>query len=1096
MRPFNLRNCRLKPDKARWAKVRAAKTAALRVTAFAVIVWTMPAAQAQSRIEEIPREWKPTNLRALLAPRALASSTLGGAEGPYMAGRVVDGDRGTKWVAEERATLSSPQWITLDLAGPQVLVGLAVFGEAPGNDGVIDAQIQVAGAKQDDFSTVASVKDAKSRSWLATFPPVETSKVRLLVTRSGGVSTHTDVYEIVPLGRPLSAVELKAEVRQQLGQCSREMQTFAPLAPPAQGRERDLRETLVREITPLRRQFEGLEARFNGWDALDESQRLVLAEQSQRMASVLPALAGSVSNVWTQRLQDISRLESAGQACAKNDGSVTSREGSKVRIQNRDLVISLDQSTGTWDVTWLATAEPVVWGIGCVLKADGREFRPEGVNAEVKPFADKLGRGHEILQSWGERVRVERVLRVHDDGAYVVVSGRIINQTDGDITLDIARLVDVSTGRNGWWYAGRFLQAPGAVFISGLSELSSQPVTASREGQDTGRKFSATGVLAIAHDESSPALAIGYLTALEARPDVNAEFKSVQAGTALSAQQPFLGRKLARGASLQLDSVCLIAETNIYQTLENYADLVAALSRSPIRKGPNSLWCSWYAHRMSMTEDLVLANAAVAARHFKPLGLEIMQLDHGWQRGDITGDWVANERFPHGLKWLSDQLQARYGLKLGVWIAPTDVAQPSQTFREHPDWMLRNAEGKPMVNWRWYWKPNPDCFELDSSHPEAARFIRDTFARLSSEGVSYYMIDFLAAAGGEHFWQRDPYCTRGWGVLRRAMEAIREGAGEQAWIRYSQLPPLLSVGLANSAFGGDDTLDAGLGGKIEVLRRNTRFLAAGYWINDRLYHREVCDMSVRMQAPLEEVRLRLAMMTLAGCSISFSDEFQYLPPSRIRLMQTCLPPGAPPMKPLDLLARPIPSVWHIPCRTKADEWEVIGLFNLESQPEDRVVELSSLGYPPGTKAIGFEFWEQRLIGVVQDRLQLRLPPQSSRIIFLRRLAGRPQFLGTDLQMLGGFHELKEMLWDESRQTLSGRFQRAPALSGRAFFYLPAGYQPRFDFPLNETSARLTNIGDGLWAKEIEFQGSELEWSIPFQRAPGAVMPKAEPNQAQ
>jgi hypothetical protein len=160
------------------------------------------------------------------------------------------------------------------------------------------------------------------------------------------------------------------------------------------------------------------------------------------------------------------------------------------------------------------------------------------------------------------------------------------------------------------------------------------------------------------------------------------------------------------------------------------------------------------------------------------------------------------------------------------------------------------------------------------------------------------------------------------------------------------------------------------------------------------------------------------------------------------------------------------------------------------------VELSSLGYPKGTKAIGFEFWEQRLLGVVQERLQVRLPPQSSRIIFLRRLAGRPQFLGTDLQMLGGFHELKEMQWDESQQRLSGRFQRAPALSGRAFFYLPASYQPRFDFPLNETSARLTNIGDELWAKEIEFQGNELEWSIPFQAVRGAVTPKAEPNQAQ
>ena len=454
----------------------------------AVIAWTMHSAQAQSRIEEIPWEWKPTNLRALLAPRALASSTLGGAEGSYAAGRALDGDRGTKWVADERATPSTPQWIVLDLAGPQVLVGLAVFGEAPGNDGVIDAQIEVAGAKQDDFTTVASVKDAKSRSWLATFPPVEASKVRLLVTRSGGASTHTDVYEIVPLGRPLSAVELKAEVRKQLDQCSREIQTFTPLAAPEQGGVRELRETLLREITPLRRQSEELEASFNGWDALDEPQRLVLAEQSQRMASVLTALSGSVgnvSNVWTRRLQDISRLKSAGQASAKKDSSVASREGSKVQIQNRYLVISLDQTTGAWDVTWLGTGQPTVCGIGCVLEADGRAFRPEGVNAEVKPFADNLGRGYEIIQSWGERVRVERVLRVHDDGAYVVVSGRIVNQTDADVTLDTARLVDVSAGRNGWWSAGRFLQAPGAVFISGLSELSSQPVTASREGQDT-----------------------------------------------------------------------------------------------------------------------------------------------------------------------------------------------------------------------------------------------------------------------------------------------------------------------------------------------------------------------------------------------------------------------------------------------------------------------------------------------------------------------------------------------------------------------------------------------------------------------------------
>jgi len=30
----------------------------------------------------------------------------------------------------------------------------------------------------------------------------------------------------------------------------------------------------------------------------------------------------------------------------------------------------------------------------------------------------------------------------------------------------------------------------------------------------------------------------------------------------------------------------------------------------------------------------------------------------------------------------------------GVWIAPTDVAETSELFRQHPDWMLRGSDGK------------------------------------------------------------------------------------------------------------------------------------------------------------------------------------------------------------------------------------------------------------------------------------------------------------------------------------------------------------------------------------------------------------------
>ncbi len=83
---------------------------------------------------------------------------------------------------------------------------------------------------------------------------------------------------------------------------------------------------------------------------------------------------------------------------------------------------------------------------------------------------------------------------------------------------------------------------------------------------------------------------------------------------------------------------------------------------------------------------------------------------------------------------------------------------------------------------------------LDASHPAAEKWIEETFARLSAEGASYYKIDFIAGSPS----------------LRRAMAAIRRGAGPDAWIRYCQTPPLLSAGLASSAYIGDDTGDAGL----------------------------------------------------------------------------------------------------------------------------------------------------------------------------------------------------------------------------------------------------------------------------------------------
>ena len=311
------------------------------------------------------------------------------------------------------------------------------------------------------------------------------------------------------------------------------------------------------------------------------------------------------------------------------------------------------------------------------------------------------------------------------------------------------------------------------------------------------------------------------------------------------------------------------------------------------------------------------------------------------------------------------------------------------------------------------------------------------------------------------------------------MEAIRRGAGEEAWIRYCQCPPHLSVGIADSNYGGMDTSDSGVPSVIDVLRPNARSLAACFWINNRLYSREVCDMSVGMNGPVWEARMKMAMMGLAGCSVSFSDELQYQPPSRIRMMQSCLPPGAPAMRPLDLFERDIPSQWHVHCKNDADEWEVLGLFNFDDTPQKQTVNFTDMGLPLKTDVVVFSFWDEEFLGVHRDRLDLVLPPRGSRILFIRKLASRPQLIGTNMHILGGYHELTRMGWNNAGTVLSGCFHRMPGIEGKAFFYIPSGYKPHVDFPLNENSARLTNLGDGLWMQEITFDNMEYKWSVPF-----------------
>ena len=93
-----------------------------------------------------------------------------------------------------------------------------------------------------------------------------------------------------------------------------------------------------------------------------------------------------------------------------------------------------------------------------------------------------------------------------------------------------------------------------------------------------------------------------------------------------------------------------------------------------------------------------------------------------------------------------------------------------------------------------------------------------------------------------------------------------------------------------------------------------------------------------------------------------------------------------------------------------------------------------------------------------------------------------QVIATNMHLLGGYHEISSLAWDEQRLVLSGVYRRAPGLAGKAFLYVPAGFQPLPGASPASSSSGLTHASGRVWVQQIQFAAAEVDWSIPFARA--------------
>jgi alpha-galactosidase len=456
--------------------------------------------------------------------------------------------------------------------------------------------------------------------------------------------------------------------------------------------------------------------------------------------------------------------------------------------------------------------------------------------------------------------------------------------------------------------------------------------------------------------------------------------------------------------------------------LERYGDALAREMDARVPATTPSGWCSWYYFYTGVTEDDVLRNLRFLERHRRELPIATVQIDDGYQ-ADI-GDWLsANEKFPRGMRALASEIKGA-GFQAGIWLAPFLVAESSQTYASHRDWVVRDVQGEPVVaqhNWQ------RDCYGLDGTHPDALAWLTDLFREIGEGwGYDYLKIDFLFAAAIAGRRYADAPRVR---AYRQALEAVRRGAGDRFILGCGSLMAP-SVGFFDGNRIGpdvapfwrfltpeeraaprprprrpDDQLSA------ETAIRNTLTRS---WMHGRLWANDpdcVLVRTDRTKLSIEETRTLASAIALSGGMLISSDDLEKLPGERCAILEKLVPPLPTAARPVDLMERDMPERFEAVIERGFDPLRLVALFNFDDDAKDIEYAL-----PPG-RWHAFEVWGERYLGFCEGRIEFALvEPHGCRVVALRPAAERPSIVGTTAHIGCGWLDITAQQWSQDRLT--------------------------------------------------------------------------------
>jgi hypothetical protein len=531
---------------------------------------------------------------------------------------------------------------------------------------------------------------------------------------------------------------------------------------------------------------------------------------------------------------------------------------------------------------------------------------------------------------------------------------------------------------------------------------------------------------------------------------------------------------LAPGEKLLSEELWLSIDGLPAQQMESYAQYTGMKMGARRWFSAPTGWSTWDYYFGDINEEIILKNAACLQRDREDFPLNYIQIDAGYC--DERRNWTEwdKAKFPRGPRWLVDRIN-EYGFKAGLWLIPFYAHPQSRVAQEHPEWLVKDREGKPVSYLE-------SAFALDGSHPQVQAWLRKLAWIITHEwGFEYIKIDGASIIGitrGEHY---DAAAT-GCAAYRQGIEAFRSGMKEGT---------LFMGGIFNVGIGVIDAMRTGgdVGArwdcsKIEVHRgERDRYHGSGYvkraimsalngyfmhgkfWINDGDY---LVVREDRSELTLNEARTWATILGLYGGSVILGDNMITLSPERKEVINKILPLYIQAAKPLDFLQQEIPGIMVLNIDREDESWKVVCLINYTDKTETKRLDFDAIGLDSEAEHHIYGFWEQKYYGLRQGSLDINLAAHACEVLSIRKDLKRPQIVGTDMHITQGGVEFKEVKWVAGRLSVH-LSAKAASGGGRIIMHLPFGWT---------TSTGLSVEGD-------TNQGSKrlLSWIIPKESSP-------------